>query len=224
MQGLLYNVDIVLCIDATGSMHGIINSVKENALVFYDDLCKAMDAKGKSIDCLRVKVIPYRDYYFDGPASMDESTFYILPSDKEQFSAYVEAIKAKGGGDEPEHGLEALSLAISSDWNKEGDRRRQIIVVWTDASAHPLEKASSTPPPDYPQNYPKSFNELTDYWEGQGPMSFSAKRLIIYAPDSSPWTEISNHWENVIHFPSKAGKGLSEIDYSSIIDSIANSI
>ena len=31
MQGIKYNVDIVLCIDATGSMSGIIEKVKTNA-------------------------------------------------------------------------------------------------------------------------------------------------------------------------------------------------
>ena len=31
---LTYNVDIVFCIDATGSMDNVINIVKENALHF----------------------------------------------------------------------------------------------------------------------------------------------------------------------------------------------
>ena len=35
---LKYNVDIVMCIDATGSMNGILDTVKSNALNFYGDL------------------------------------------------------------------------------------------------------------------------------------------------------------------------------------------
>ena len=31
---LKYNVDIVMCIDATGSMNGILDTVKSNALNF----------------------------------------------------------------------------------------------------------------------------------------------------------------------------------------------
>ena len=39
-QGLDYNVDIVMCIDATGSMGPIINDVKANALSFYQKFGK----------------------------------------------------------------------------------------------------------------------------------------------------------------------------------------
>ena len=41
-------------------------------------------------------------------------------------------------------------------------------------------------------------------------MDGSAQRLILYAPDAFPWTDISNHWDNVIHHPSRGGEGLSE--------------
>ena len=44
-QGLKYNVDIVFCIDVTGSMHGILETVKTNALRFYPDLQKSLDEK-----------------------------------------------------------------------------------------------------------------------------------------------------------------------------------
>jgi hypothetical protein len=224
MQGIKYNVDIVLCIDATGSMSGIIEKVKANALKFYEDLLHAMQEKDKVIDNLRVKVIPFRDYYVDGDRSMDESPFFALPADKEAFATYLSGVKADGGGDEPENGLEALSLAMNSAWTTEGDKRRQIIVMWTDASAHPLDKNSGAKPSNYPPGMPANFNDLTDVWEGQGPMNFSAKRFIVYAPDANPWTDISNHWENTVHYPSKAGQGLLEVDYRSIIDAIANSV
>ncbi len=224
MQGLKYNVDLVLCIDATGSMSGIINKVKANALKFYEDLSQAMQEKDKAIDLLRVKVIPFRDYYADGDQAMDESQFFTLPDDKASFSTYVSGIKADGGGDEPENGLEALSLAMHSAWTTEGDKRRQVIVVWTDASAHPLEKNAGAKPSTYPSTMPRDFNNLTDVWESQGPMNSSAKRLIIYAPDAQPWTDIANHWEHTIQYASKAGEGLTEVDYRSIIDAIANSV
>jgi hypothetical protein len=37
-RGLSYAVDIVFCIDVTGSMSPIIDQVKANALRFYDDV------------------------------------------------------------------------------------------------------------------------------------------------------------------------------------------
>ncbi|MCS6822602.1 MAG: VWA domain-containing protein [Microscillaceae bacterium] len=223
MQGLKYTVDIVMCIDTTGSMSPIIGKVKENALKFYEDLDAVMQAKGKAIDTLRVKVIAFKDYYYDGNDAMRVSDFFVLPSQREQFQAFVDSLRAEGGGDEPENGLEAIFLAIHSDWNTTGDKKRQIIVVWTDASTHELEKNEGRKPANYPANMPKNFDELSDHWDGQF-MSRSSKRLIVYAPDAYAWTDIANHWENTIQYPSKAGEGLSEVDYQTILDAIASSV
>ena len=111
-----YNVDIVMLIDATGSMSHIIDEVKSNATKLHDDLKLFMDAQQKKIDQLRVKVIFYRDIFFDEPAFF-ESKFFYLPKEDAEFKKFVSNMKADGGGDEPESGLEALSKAIASDWD-----------------------------------------------------------------------------------------------------------
>jgi hypothetical protein len=54
--------------------------------------------------------------------------------------------------------------------------------MWTDASAHPLDKKADSKPANYPTDIPQNFDDLTDWWEGQSYMSSSAKRLIVYAP------------------------------------------
>jgi len=223
MQGLSYHVDIVMCIDATGSMSPIIEKVKHNALRFYEDLETIMRQKSKQIDVLRVRVIVFRDYYADGEKAMQSSDFFVLPAQKEAFKVFVDAIQADGGGDEPENGLEALALAIQSDWSKEGDKRRQIILLWTDASSHPLELKAENKPQNYPKTIPQNFDELSDLWDSQL-MSRSAKRLIMYTPDAYAWSDVANHWENTIQYPSKAGEGLNEVDYQTILDAIANSV
>ena len=224
MQGLKYTVDIVFCIDATGSMGHLINEVKTGALKFEEDLTKLMNEKDKQIDTLRVKVISYRDFYHDGDNAFLESDFFKLPDQKSEFSKFVSSIDADGGGDEPENGLEALAVAFQSKWNKEGDRRRQIIVLWTDASAHELEKNIDSKPSNYPQNMPKDFDGFADLWEGQSNMNQSAKRLILFAPDAYPWTNINTHFTNTAMLPSKAGHGLEELEYSQILNAIANSV
>jgi hypothetical protein len=56
-RGLSYAVDIVFCIDVTGSMTPIIDQVKANALRFYDDVQSNLTAKSKNVDQLRVRVI-----------------------------------------------------------------------------------------------------------------------------------------------------------------------
>lgn len=55
-------------------------------------------------------------------------------------------------------------------------------------------------------------------------MRKSAKRLVIFAPDASAWTEIGMNWTNTIHHPAKAGSGLEEVDYETILSTIVNSI
>ncbi len=224
MQGLKYTVDIVFCIDATGSMGHLINEVKKGTLRFDEDLTKLMNEKEKQIDTLRVKVISYRDFYHDGEDAFFESDFFKLPEQKAEFSKFVSSIDADGGGDEPENGLEALAVAFQSKWNKDGDRRRQIIVLWTDASAHELEKKIDSKPSSYPQNMPKDFDDFADLWEGQSNMNQSAKRLILFAPDAYPWTNINTHFTNTAMLPSKAGHGLEELEYSQILNAIANSV
>lgn len=223
MQGLKYTVDIVLCIDVTGSMSPIIEKVKSNALRFYEDLLNTMAQKDKTIDTLRLRVVAFRDYYYDEDQSMQESPFFTLPQEKEAFQKFVNDLKAEGGGEEPESGLEAVALAIRSKWNTTGDKKRQIIVMWTDASAHPLERAATDRPNYYPSPMPANFDDLTDLWDGQY-MIRSAKRLILYAPDAYAWTDMANHWENTIQYPSKAGEGLGEVDYKTILDAIASSV
>jgi hypothetical protein len=220
---LQYAVDIVFCIDVTGSMTPIIDAVKANALRFYNDVQTNLTSKGKSVDELRVRVIAFRDLSVDDDGALLESSFYSLPEDQDAFAGFVDALQPQGGGDAPESGLEAVALAINSPWTSHGDRRRQVIVVWTDAPAHPLNFAPV--PPSLASSVPTSFSDLTDLWEDpQGPVGASSKRLILFAPDGPGWSDISASWENVVHHPSQAGGGLSEVDYGTIVDSIGNSV
>lgn len=98
-RGLRYAVDIVFCIDVTGSMTPIIDQVKNNALRFYDDVQSNLTAKGKNVDQLRVRVIAFRDFAADGEAALDESPFFTLPDDRARFSEFVNGLVAEGGGD-----------------------------------------------------------------------------------------------------------------------------
>jgi hypothetical protein len=222
-RGLTYAVDIVFCIDVTGSMDPIIDAVKANALRFYDDVQTNLTAKGKNVDELRVRVIAFRDFAADGEAAMQESPFYRLPDERGAFSDFVNGLIAEGGGDAPESGLEAVALGMNSPWTTRGDRRRQVVVVWTDQPANPLDP--SVVPAELRARVPADFSALTDLWEDtQGPLGASSKRLILFAPDGPGWSDISAVWENVVHHPSQAGGGLSDVDYGTIIDSIGNSV
>ena len=111
-----YNVDIVFCIDATMSMYQILDKVKENTKNFYIDLTDAMAHKGKKVDQLRVRIVMFRDYYYDKEDAMFVTDFFNLPAQSAEFDQCVNSIEPKGGGDDPEDALEALAYAIRSDW------------------------------------------------------------------------------------------------------------
>lgn len=219
-----YCVDIVMCIDGTGSMAPIIDEVKNNAMSFHKKLSDAMEESGRYIGKLRVKVIVFRDYICDTDA-MVESEFFTLPEEAAEFRSFVEGIQALGGGDEAENALEAMALALKSDWTLEGSKRRQVVIMFTDASALPLlERADS---PRYPSGMPKSFSELSEMWEGESQSFYSnyqisAGRLIAFVPNSSPWDELST-WSRCWPMYSKAGEGLREIDMDTVFDVLVKS-
>lgn len=217
---LKYNVDIVLCIDATYSMTGILDTVKRNAVNFPDDLKRTMEQKGKHINQLRMRIIAFRDYMADGEKAMLATDFFALPEEKDSFKDLIMTIEPDGGGDDPEDGLEALAYAIRSDWTKGGDKRRHVIVVWTDASTHEIGFGRKSQ--YYPQGMPKTFGELTELWDER--MDGNAKRLLIYAPDEEYWSTISDCWDNTLHFMSVAGNGLEEVEYKEILSEISNTI
>lgn len=106
-----------------------------------------------------------------------------------------------------------------------GDKRRHIIVVWSDASTNPLGEGICKSNPCYPDSMPSDLDELTDMWEDEnGKMKKAAKRLIIFAPDAQSWSQIGIEWTNAIQAPTRAGAGLSDVDYDAIIAAIVNSI
>lgn len=198
-----YSIDLVMCIDATKSMSPIIDEVKANALSFRKKIADTIESDPyKHLKQLRVKVIYFRDYAFD-EEPMVESPFFCLgeSGEDEKFSEFVNGIKATGGGDAPEDALEALTLAMRSDW-ADADLMRHIIIMFTDTTAHMFTNADK---PGYPPNMPKSFAELEELWEGPE-MNHNAKRLVLLAPDCSPWTEMYD-WKKTLYIASKAGCG-----------------
>ena len=189
-----------------------------------NDTVKRM-LKDKEISELRIKVIAFRDFNADKNQAMKSTEFFTIPDQEDEFKSFINGLTPTGGGDEPENGLEALALAMKSDWTTGGDKRRHVIVVWTDASTHPLE-SPVTKNDFYPQDMPANLDELTNWWEDGlfGVMPSCNRRLIVFAPDLSPWTDIGLTWTRIIHQPVKAGDGLSDINYDTILSLILQAI
>ena len=223
---MTYEVDLVFCIDATMSMDPILDKVKANALNFYQDFHKAMEQKGKKVSQLRIRVVAFRDYYYDKEKAMMVTDFFKLPDRSEDFEACVKSIIPDGGGDDPEDGLEALAYAIKSDWSNGSAKKRHVIVVWSDDGTHQIGYGKKVS--NYPKGMPKDFNELTEWWGSRrnpGYIDENAKRLLIFAPDKPGWGTIRDNWNNVIHaITEDDDQGLSKVEYSEILDAICNSI
>jgi len=232
-QGLSYKIDIVFCIDVTGSMQPVIETVKSNTLKFSDDLNRKLDEKGKVADQIRIRIVAFGDCNVD-TNPLNASPFYtVLPAEQTaDLNSFVSALSANGGGDEPESGLEALAVAMASDWTQEGDRQRHIIVMFTDASAHRLEDRVGDIPPTFASQIPSSIDKMTDGWEGGGQSASGvattlkqpARRLVLFAPDMYPWPTIGDSWAQTLFLPSKAGEGLAEVEYDTILEVLANSV
>lgn len=220
-----YNVDVALCIDGTGSMHGIIDTVKTQAKSVYDMYATAMASKGR-VGGFRIRVIVFRDYACDGDEAMQESDFFDLsdPEQQEAFERFVDGIEANGGGDGPENALEAIVLALRSKWITAGGRfRRHAVLLFTDAPALPLQDAERKSAANYPEGMPASMPELQElYYHGDQEMApyYSPRhgRLVIFAPESadSTWSAIKT-WERTWVVPTQPDGGCEEIELENAI-------
>ena len=217
----------MFCLDCSGSMGPVIGLVQDHVLRISSDLFDAYKNKEKHINELRVRIVAFRDLAND-LNSLEVSKFFLIdPStDREDLKSFLNRLEPSGGGDEPESALEALAIAFSSEWTDKGDRQRHIVVVFTDASAHRLEDRVGNVPADYVDSIPNSLDELNEIWDGdmQGRLKRFARRLIIFVPDVYPWNVISDDWGQTVWFPSQAGVGLEEVEYSTILDTLANEI
>lgn len=202
------SVDVVMCIDVTGSMSGIINTVKQNALSFYDAFNNKCIENGIELETLNNKVIAFQDINVDGSRWWSESEFFSLPTQTAQFSTFVNNLYADGGGDTPESGLEALMGAFNALEDAVDDGyHRQVVILWTDA---PYLSGSG-----YTDLTPEM---VMDKWNTLS----SGRRLILFAPDDcyddngGNWTVFDGK-KNVIHSTSLSA---SFSDFGYILDSI----
>lgn len=219
-----YCVDIVMCIDATGSMSSIIDEVKNNAMTLYTKFVDEMERHSKYVDALRVKIIAFRDFICDSHP-MVESRFFDLPSQSSDLRHFLDGIEAIGGGDGPECSLEAISVALNSDWTLDGRKRRHIIVVFSDAPAMPIgERAGCR---NYPDDIPSDMRELSSRWEGTDQMYYgtyqrASGRLICFVPNDPSWNQLQSWNRSSIMYT--AAKGCGDVEMQGIISAVVGSI
>lgn len=217
--GNSYNVDLVLCIDKTGSMTYIIEEVKRNALNMHQLILNEMAKMQMTIDALRIRVIAFGCIGEEKENAFRISDFFEMNQDAREFADFVGAITAEGGGEES--GLNALAAALASPWNN-GAKMRQIIMMFTDEDSHSLEKHHKSP--YCPKNAPSNMKELDIMWAGGQTATIDkrAKRLVIFGPDNSVYSDLAKKWEKVQFYPQKYGE--IKIPMDEILKILASSI
>ena len=128
----LTDLDLVLAIDTTGSMGGVINDVKANVA----RLIATLRAGGGTV---RVGIVAYRD-------SRDDYVVRPFPlttldaAGTAALNGFVAGLRAAGGGDWPEKLDTALDVATGMEWR--GDVAASIVVI-ADAPAHAQDQAAA---------------------------------------------------------------------------------
>ena len=220
---LRYHIDIVLCIDCSGSMASVIESLKKNVCNIPKDLRTALKQKSKNCSELRIRIVAFSDLN-----AIKVSNFFVVgpQRDTTDFELYVNHLSLSGGVyGGPNSGLEALAIALGSDWTDKGDKQRHLIVMISESSAHRLEDRVGEVPTEFLGLVPDSLDELTDVWDGGQAVKLkrSARRLIIFGPDAYPWNTIADHWGQTVYLPSQQGEVLELVD-TTMIDTLANSV
>lgn len=198
----ILTVDVVMCIDVTGSMSDIINTVKRNAISFYDLFNASCEEEGIQLAALNAQVIAFRDKNADYNWLQISDT-YSLPSQRTDYNTFVNGLYASGGGDTPESGLEALQTAFNkTDWGVDDGYHRQVVILWTDAPYLIGERYTDI-----------TLSSLESLWDSMP----SGRRLILFAPygtsdsNGASWGNLDD-WTNLIH-ESDLSSGFNNFDY-----------
>jgi Mg-chelatase subunit ChlD len=115
-------VDLVLVIDATGSMWSHLDAAKNEAVAVIEAFTKADPPAD-----LHVGVVAYRD---KGDADFRVAKLWELGADVEGAKKKIFKLEAHGGGDRPEDVNFALAVAIRDmDWDKDKNTARNVMLI-----------------------------------------------------------------------------------------------
>lgn len=138
--------DVVFLIDVSGSMSPIIDALRRNIETFVDSLSSGDANNAAPVRDWRGKVVGYRDIEAAQTEGLEWLEDHPFVRDTGALKAQLAALRAEGGGDEPESLLDALYKVATmeasakgaqseeaSKWRYRSDAAR-VVVVFTDAS------------------------------------------------------------------------------------------
>ncbi len=132
-QGQGRPVDIVFVLDITESMQPYIDAVKQNVISFVKDLA------GNNRD-YRLGLVTFEDYVVSKDNDPPLPYKMAMTSNVKEFTDWIGALHAGGGGDIPEDQLDALAYASTFPFRPEA---QGIIILVTDAPPHTVGDGSA---------------------------------------------------------------------------------
>ena len=162
------NVNIVFCIDTTGSMDTYINGVKDRAIEFSQILA----SKGASF---KLGLIGFGDLN-----EKEKPSVYNFTDDIVKFQKQVKNIPRTYGGDIPESALDSLETGVELLESTHTDTSKSIFILITDA------------PPHVPTNSGKSINDICDMLNSRNIVTYVVARkdresIDAYDPVTKPY-------------------------------------
>ena len=202
-------LDIVFCIDCSGSMEDFIRKFQKESKTLYKNILEQSENRCLDLKVCRIKIITFKDLHYKDDSPVMDSGFFELPNDHILMEDYVSSINPLNGSCNYNYGLQALSLAIKSDWQKHvidanvKNTYRHLIVMITDSESYPLDNQNDTKvKDDIKTGCAKSLEELCHWWENDtNAFMPRGKKLCLFAPDVYPWAEIGLNFNVCMHHP-----------------------
>ena len=189
-------MDLVMCVDATGSMWNTIDAAKNSAMTLESELLAQLEQRSILIESLRARVIFFRDFDPpDLPQPIIEHDFLDLPERREDFRAIFATQGASGGGNWPEAGLECLHEAMTSQWAEPANNYTivlPVIAIWTDAPSDQLGNTRNTTQGGafYPSDAPSTSQGLLQQWNNVDVVPQEFRTIALFGPMSGGWNSI----------------------------------
>jgi hypothetical protein len=138
--------DLVFLVDVSGSMGTCIDALRKNIELFIDSLSRGDANNAAPVRDWRAKVVGFRDFEAAGADGLPWIVDHPFVRDAAALKSQLAALRAEGGGDEPESLLDALyqtatmeampkgSQSVDANkWRYRSDAAR-VVIVFTDAS------------------------------------------------------------------------------------------
>jgi len=213
-QGIcIKDIDIVIAIDTTGSMGGVIATVKAEAL----NIMNSIDAAFSGYKT-QYGVVNFRDYADGAPWPVQ----YLQPltTNKTAVQTAINSMSAGGGADIPE----AYSRVMYESYSSFGYRPNAAKVLLMMGDAIPHDKAATATPPrastDPSYVAPNYFDPTAGISTDAIANNMQAQGIVLLYFDSSPGNQYLDDWQAIANITG----GLADSTGPGIVTAIVNNI